>query len=355
MFERGERLVKYRLNNVEQPTLIPAELLEIYQPIVGYEAICVWINLYHNLVRGQEVPEPELLQRMNMTQKSFHHAIKELKRCKLLEQVDKAVTVVHYPLSVEAILAVAESATFPPEQKRRLVTLAESFLMRRGQTSYQEVAATVQSPADHTLSEQAADEFATRFIKECNFVPNRQLRERFDWWFAHIRDTRLLEELLERTKRKVQLEGAKGTCPSVYADKIVRQWVLQGIKNYEDLLRVDQEFHARWEYYRAVERELGRSYNSLTPAEKEIVDRWMDKAGTVEEMRAVIQQAILSGEYQGKGAPTVAFIDQWFSGKGKRKADAGKPAYTHRHSITDLQKVIKRKTMIGMGDDGSEG
>ena len=196
---------------------------------MGYEAICVWINLYHNLVRGQEVPEPELLQRMNMTQKSFHHAIKELKRCKLLEQVDKAVTVVHYPLSVEAILAVAESATFPPEQKRRLVTLAESFLLRRGQTSYQEVAATVQSPADHTLSEQAADEFATRFIKECISCPTGNCGA-FDWWFAHIRDTRLLEELLERTKRKVQLEGAKGIRPSVYADKIVRQWVLQGIK-----------------------------------------------------------------------------------------------------------------------------
>ena len=66
---------------------------------------------------------------------------------------------------------------------------------------------------------------------------------------------------------------------------------------------------------------LGRSYNSFTPAEKEIVDRWMDKAGIAGRDAGSNPTGYLSQvSHPGGKAPNFAFIDQWFSGKGKRKA-----------------------------------
>ncbi len=348
--------MKFQLQEIRQPTLIPPELLEIYQPVLGFEAVSVWINIYHALLTGQDIGEADLLHQMNITQRSLRASIKELKKYRLLEETNSQLLVVLCPLPVMELVSYIKSSDFSTELQRRVTTLAESFLLRRGQSLSPETASP-QREETAQLSEQLADEFATRFIKECNFVPSRQLRERFDLWFEQIQDPRLLEELLERTKRKVEIEGNKGTCPSAYADKIVRQWLVQGIKTYPDLLRRDQEFHARWEYYRIVEKELGRSFNSLTPAEKEIVDRWIAAVNDVKEMSAIIKRAILSGEYQGKGAPGIAFIDRWFSkGEEREKASTRKKGgFTHQHSITDLQKVIQRKTMVGLEDESNEG
>lgn len=348
--------MKFHLKENRQPTLIPPELLEIYQPVLGFEAVSVWVNIYHALLTGQNLSETDLLHQMNITQRSLRASIKELKKYRLLEETNSQTLAVLYPLPVMELVSYVKSGDFPTELQRRVATLAESFLLRRGQALSSETASPQQEETSQ-LSEQLADEFATRFIKECNFVPSRQLRERFDLWFAEIRDPRLLEELLERTKRKLELEGNKGTCPSAYTDKIVRQWLVQGIKTYSDLMRRDQEFHARWEYYRIVEKELGRSFNTLTPAEKEIVDKWIAAVKDVKEMSAIIKKAILSGEYQGKGAPGIAFIDRWFNKEGGReKAPARKKgSFTHQHSITDLQKVIQRKTMVGLGDESNEG
>lgn len=348
--------MKFRLKYNRQQTVIPPELVEIYQPVLGYEAIAVWINIYHALINGHIVSEPDLLLQMNITQRTFRASINELKKYKLLETEGKELLNVIPPLQVSEFPAYINSGDFSPEQQRRFVTLVESFCLKRGQAVYQEdanIAATTSSD----LSEQQADEFATRFIKECNFIPSKQLRDRFDLWFSEIRDSRLLEELLERTKRKVHLEGSKGSCPSNYADKIVRQWLVQGIRTHEDLLRHDQEFQARWEYYRVVEKELGRSFNSLTPAEKGVIDRWAENIG-VSELGILIKKAILSGEYQGKGAPGVAFIDAWFKGGDGRKikdsVKGKKTAFTHQHSISDLQKVIDRKTMVGLEAEDNE-
>lgn len=348
--------MKFFLKDHRQPTLIPPELIEIYQPVLGFETVSVWINIYHTLVAGLTVSEADLMQQMNISQKVLRASIKELKKYQLMEAASSRELAVLEPLPVLKLVAFVKSGNFSTELQRRVTTLAESFLLRRGQGLNYEEGTPLAEDTDQ-LSEQLADEFATRFIKECNFVPSRQLRERFDLWFEQIKDIRLLEELLERTKRKLQTEGNKGACPSVYTDKIVRQWLVQGIKTYSDLVRVDQEFHARWEYYRIAEKELGRSFNTLTPAEKEIVDRWINAVNDVDEMSAVIKKAILSGDYQGKGAPSIAFIDGWIK-KGTtraRTATRKKGSFTHQHNITDLQKVIQRKTMVGLGDEGNEG
>lgn len=351
--------MKFVLKDHRQPTLIPPELIEIYQPVLGFEAVSVWINIYHSLVAGLTICEADLMHQMNITQRGLRASIKELRKYQLLKETNSQELTVLEPLPVNKIEAFIKSGDFSTELQRRVTTLADSFLCRRGQALNPE-GGEEPSPQQDTnlLSEQQADEFATRFIKECSFVPSRQLRERFDLWFEQIRDCRLLEELLERTKHKVQIEGNKGTCPSIYTDKIVRQWLVQGIKTYSDLLRVDQEFHARWEYYRIVEKELGRSFNTLTPAEKEIIDKWIHIVNDVNDMRAAIKKAILSGEYQGKGAPSIAFIDGWFikgSAKARGGSDRKKGNFTHQRSVTDLQKVVQRKTMVGLGDEGNEG
>lgn len=347
--------MQFHLKFNSQQTLVPAELLEIYQPVLGYEAIAVWLNLYHALLNGQGIAESDLLEQMNIPQRTFRSSINELKKYKLMETEGKDTAVVLPPMPASEMLEFLNSGTFSPEQERRLITLIQSFRLRRGMTGPEEDEPAEIGETSTQFTEQQADEFATRFIKECNFIPNRQLRERFDLWFDQIRDSRLLEELLERTKRKVQLEGSKGACPSLYADKIVRQWLVQGIRTYADLTRVDQEFHARWEYYRIVEKELGRSFNSLTPAEKDIVDKWAGEVNEVNELSTLLKQAILSGEYQGKGAPSLAFIDTWLNRKAGNKdkpaSSKKKTAFIHQHKISDLQKVVQRKTMIGLGDD----
>jgi DNA replication protein DnaD len=346
--------------NIQQ-TLVPPELLEIYQPMLGFEAISVWINIYHALLNQHTISETDLLQQMNITRKSLRNSIAELKNYGLLEVGNDEITVVP-PMTVADFSEFINDGSFSPESKRRFTTLIESFQMKRGQKIYTELVPVAASSepgqaSSHELSDQQADEFTTRFIKECNFVPNKQLRERFDMWFDQIRDSRLLEELLERTKRKVQMEGGKGSCPSLYTDKIVRQWLVQGIKTYEDLLRNDQEFHARWEYYRIVEKELGRSFNSLTPAEKEIIDRWIDSNNDINELKGNLKKAILSGDYQGKGAPGIVFIDEWLNRQGtkKTKQKTKSAPFTHQHKSSDLEEAIKRKTKVGLEDANYEG
>lgn len=339
--------MRFHLSNFQHHTTIPPELLEIYQPILGYEAIAIWINIYHALINNHTVSEGDLLQQMNITQRTFRDSLEELKKYKLIEDAEQSL-IVAPPRSAKDFIALIGTGDYPSEIKRRVTTLLDSFHVKRGQTTYPEPEAEpVESSAElHQMNEQLADEFATRFIKECKFIPNKQLRERFDFWFDQITDSRLLDELLDRTKRKLQMEGSKSTCPSLYTDKIVRQWLVQGIKTYADLMQHDKEFHARWEYYRIVEKELGRGFNSLTPAEKEIIDNWISTVTDVNELSRNLKKAILSGDYQGKGAPGIAFIDKWLNRREGKAKPKGKVApFTHQHTDSDLQLAIRRKTV----------
>lgn len=345
--------MKFSLQGSIQLTTIPPELIEIYQPIIGFEAVALWINLYHALVNGYTFTEGDILQQMNITQKALRISLKTLAKYGLLHEDSKEYKVI--PPNMEDLLEDIKANTFAYEQQRRFITLIETFRIKRGQAPSQIEVAAADSDSNQ-LTEQIADEFATRFIKECKFIPSRQLRERFDMWFEQLQDQRLLEELLERTKRKVEMEGSKGGCPSRYADKIVRQWLVQGIKSYEDLLRLDQEFQASFEFYRVVEKELGRGYNTLTPSEKEIIDKWAAKVEDSAQLAALLKKAILSGDYQGKGAPGIAFIDRWLEGKNKKKSgNTGETGFTHQHKLSDLEKLVQRKTLGDREDEVNEG
>lgn len=345
--------MKFSLQGSIQLTTIPPELIEIYQPIIGSEAMAVWINLYHAVVNGHNFTENDILQQMNITQRSFKLALKTLVKYGLLQKDNRECIIV--PPTMAGLQEQIRNNAFAYEQERRFITLVETFNLKRGQAPSQAEVAAANCDANQ-LTPQTADEFATRFITECNFRPSRQLRDRFDDWFSQIQDRRLLEELLERTKHKIEMEGVKGGCPSRYTDKIVSQWVTQGIKSYEDLLRLDKEFQARCEFHRVVEKELGRGYNTLTPAEKEIIDKWAAKAESPAQLASLVREAILSGDYQGKGAPGVAFIDAWLEGKNRKKqGETRKKGFTHEHKISDLEKLVQRKTMKGLEDEANEG
>lgn len=313
----------------------------------------MWINLYHAVVNGHSFTESDIQQQMNITQRSFKLALNTLVKYGLLLK-DNREFIIILPTMADLQEKINSNA-FAYEQERRFVTLLETFHLKRGQAPSQVEVAAANSDANQ-LTPQVADEFATRFITECNFRPSRQLRDRFDDWFSQIQDQRLLEELLERTKHKIDMDGIKGGCPSRYTDKIVSQWVTQGIKSYEDLLRLDKEFQARCQFHRAVEKELGRGYNTLTPAEKEIIDKWAAQVESPAQLASLVREAILSGDYQGKGAPTLGFIDAWLEGKNRKKqGETRKKGFTHEHKISDLEKLVQRKTMKGLEDEANEG
>ncbi|MTI95688.1 MAG: hypothetical protein FH749_09425 [Firmicutes bacterium] len=345
--------MKLTIKSRQQPTVIYPELVEIYQPVLGFEPVSVWINIYHNLINDLPVTETELIQQMNISLRSLREALGALKRYHLVQSGGEDEYMLQFPLPAPEIARAVESGRFPAETNRRMLTLIESFQLKRGQAFQGEEPKPAASSAATGLSEQQVDELTTRFINECRFIPNKQLRERFDLWFEQIQDPRLLEELLERTRKKVELEGTRGSCPSNYADKIVRQWLIQGINTYEDLIRKDKEFKKRWEYYRVVEKELGREFNSLTPAEKELVDNWLTKVKDPQELKKLLGSLILSGEYKGRGTPGLVFIDQWLNNHGKKPTNT-KSGFTHEHKPSDLQQAIKRKTLIGLEDVGDE-
>lgn len=348
--------------------MVPAELLEIYQPVIGFEAVSLWLNLYHSLINGFALSESSITQQMNITRSNLKKSLDTLSKYFLLTITDE-----EYTLNLPCISQLNKELSahaFPYEVECRFFILIESFRFRRGQALGQDEIAASQNenPENHEktpvdpvdlnkLTEQLADEFATRFIKECKFKPSRELRDRFEFWFEQLNDRRLLEELLARTKNKVDKEGVKGGCPSRYADKIVSQWLVQGIKTYEDLLRSDKEYQTRYEFYRTVEKELNKEYDTLTPSEIELIDTWLPKVSDPGELKASIRQAILSGEYRGKGSPGVIFIDSWLKGSvGKKKPGrVPKEKYSNLHKISDLERAVKRKTMLGMEDEGHEG
>lgn len=338
--------MKIALKHSPLQTLVPAEIFEIYQPLLGYRSISVWLNLYHALLTFGSASEADLIQQMNISKKDFQDALTELGHWGMVN-ASQGTKLLEYPLSAKEMLV---ETRLPGDQGEKLKAQARAFFQRRG-VSIDEVPPKLLP----RISEQEADELATRFIKECGFSPTKQLRERFDLWFEQIQDIRLLEELLSRTKRKLETEGNKGSCPSTYADHIVRQWLIQGITSYEDLARHDRDFQLRSQCYRGVEKELGRSYNTLTPSEREVVDGWLAQLGSPEAVAKAVAAVILSGDWQGKGLPGIAFINKVLSGSKPEGKTQGKKKFANQHSSDDLQQAIRRKTRLGLEDSRDEG
>lgn len=354
-----------------QDTIIKHQLLELYQPLIGYEAVSLWIYLKHSLNNNFNVSLKEIYQKLQMIESTGNMAFKLLNKYNLIKQEDNKLVLQEPLSSSQFIKFVKDHEAIDIETKRRFFMLVDDFFEEKDDQIIVEGEKDI--PHDEGITViQREDELVARFVNECKFNPTKQLRQLFDDWFFQIKDFRLLEELLTRTKKKIETDGVKG-CPSKYADKIVKEWVLMGIKTYEDLNKKDETFKQYWEVYRMVEKELNKGYDTLTPEEKKTINQWImgDKsheALSINLIEGTIKLIIRHGFYKGKGIPTIYFINKLISKVQKAKVKSigdieaillpkthGKDAdqkpknFTHEHSKSDLDEAIRKKTLLSYG------
>ncbi len=357
-----------------QDTIIKFQMLELYQPLIGFEAISLWIYLKHCMNNNLNHSLKEIYQKLQMTESTGNIAFKLLIKYQLIQQEKNKLVLLEPMSSNQFIKFVKDSDSIDIETKKRFFMQVEDYLEEKEESDIQDQFKDLDKEDEITVI-QREDELVARFIKECRFNPTKQLRQTFDDWFTQIKDHRLLEELLERTKRKLETDGIKG-CPSKYSDKIVKDWVLMGIKTYDDLMKKDQAFKQDWEAYRMIEKELNKGYDTLTPEEKRIISKWLKGDKNLEALsQNLIQETlriiIRNGFWKGKGAPTIAYLDKVISklqrahvksigdiegillSKSKSKDDTKK--YTHEHSKSDLEEAIRKKTLQSYGITGQEG
>lgn len=357
-----------------QDTIIKYQLLELYQPLIGFEAVSLWIYLKHCMNNNLNMSLKEIHQKLQMVDSTGNMAFKLLNKYRLITQENNKLVLLEPMSSSQFIKFVKDNDAIDIETKRRFFMLVDDLFEEKCEPMFFENDdQNIQHDEKITVI-QREDELVARFINECKFNPTKELRQLFDDWFMLIKDHRLLEELLNRTKKKVETDGVKG-CPSKYADKIVKEWILLGIKTYEDLNKKDENFKQSWEVYRMVEKELNKGYDSLTPEEKKMINQWLKGDKTMEALsisliEGTIKLIIRYGFYKGKGIPTIAFVSKLINkvqkgkvksmsdieaillpkthGKDKDQSPTDKK-FTHEHSKSDLDEAIRKKTLISYG------
>lgn len=350
-------------------TIVKYQLLELYQPLLGYEAIALWTYMKHCINNNLNMSFKEIYQKLQMSEATGTIAFKLLLKYQLIKEQANKLVLLEPMASNQFIKFVKDNEAIDIETKKRFFMLVESYLEPKEEENTNSFSPLTPYPE---ISIQREDELVARFVNECKFHPTKQLRQLFDDWFYQIKDYRLLEELFNRTKKKIETDGVKG-CPSKYADKIVKEWLLMDIKTYDDLNKKDQAFKQYWETYRMVEKELNKGYDTLTPEEKNLINVWVKGDKTLEALSPTLIQETLkiiirNGFYKGKGAPTIAFVNKLINkvqrARVKTVADVeqnllpkthgkssntGTKNFTHEHSKSDLEEAIRKKTLISYG------
>jgi len=165
----------------------------------------------------------EIYQKLQMTESTGNIAFKLLNKYRLIKQENNKLVLLEPMSSNQFIKFVKDSEAIDIETKRRFFMLVDELFEEKPEPI---IIGEDDIKHDEEITViQREDELVARFINECKFNPTSQLRQLFDDWFMQIKDFRLLEELLNRTKKKIETDGVKG-CPSKYADKIVKEWIL---------------------------------------------------------------------------------------------------------------------------------
>lgn len=99
-FTASLRLGRRRL----PPLSVPSELFDLYQPMVGPEAVMVWLNLRWLIQRGDQLTDIEKLlgQRFGMSFRDVNTALQVLIDFELLECDEDGGYILHEPLSADA-------------------------------------------------------------------------------------------------------------------------------------------------------------------------------------------------------------------------------------------------------------
>lgn len=355
--------------NCNKDTIIKYQLLELYQPLLGYEAIALWTYLKHCINNNLNMSFKEIYQKLQMSESTGIIAFKLLLKYQLIVEEEKKLVLQEPMASNQFIKFVKDNEAIDIETKKRFFMMVENYLEPK-EDEQKEQSNLFNTPNELTTI-QKEDELVARFMSECKFHPTKQLRQLFDDWFYQIKDHRLLEELLIRTKKKIETDGIKG-CPSKYADKIVKEWLIMDIKTFDDLNKKDQTFKQYWEIYRMVEKELNKGYDTLTPEEKSFINLWIKGDKALEALSANLIQETLkliirNGFYKGKGAPTIAFVNKLINKvqrarvknlidvektllpKTRGKDSSPNKKFTHEHSKSDLEEAIRKKTLMSYG------
>lgn len=102
---KGEVSAGLRLGRRRLPPLsVPGELFELYQPMIGSDAVMAWLNLRWLIHEGDDMTDIEgvLRYRFGMTYPSISNALQKLVEFELLEGDGESGYVVHEPLSTDA-------------------------------------------------------------------------------------------------------------------------------------------------------------------------------------------------------------------------------------------------------------
>ena len=96
----GLRLGRRRLPSLS----VPGELFELYQPLIGSEAVMAWLNLRWLIHTGEDMSDIEsvLVYRFGMTHQGISAALQRLIEFELLEPYQDNGYIVHEPLSADA-------------------------------------------------------------------------------------------------------------------------------------------------------------------------------------------------------------------------------------------------------------
>lgn len=103
--ERGEVAAGLRLGRRRLPPLsVPGELFELYQPLIGSDAVMAWLNLRWLIHSGEDMSDIEsvLRYRFGMTYPGISAALQRLIEFELLEKDGDDGYIVHEPLSADA-------------------------------------------------------------------------------------------------------------------------------------------------------------------------------------------------------------------------------------------------------------
>lgn len=102
---KGEVSAGLRLGRRRLPPLsVPGELFELYQPLIGSEAVMAWLNLRWLIHTGDDMSDLEsvLRYRFGMTYTGISSALDKLIEFELLERDGDDGYIVHEPLSTDA-------------------------------------------------------------------------------------------------------------------------------------------------------------------------------------------------------------------------------------------------------------
>lgn len=297
----GLRLGRRRL----PPLSVPGELFELYQPMIGSDAVMAWLNLRWLIHEGDDMTDIEgvLRYRFGMTYPAISHALQKLTEFELLEGDAESGYVVHEPLSTDAFFPRFGGGA-PVVEQQPLPTLL-------GQTEATEesIGTTEPAPSDtrpagvvdvadgpttqpETTPKPSAEPQVTEppmaesassdlgaviqmYHKKIGMIGPTQMEKLRFWVEEQGMEAEVVALAIEETV-------ASARNPRInYLEGILKNWYNSGIRTLTDLMNdkyASQVLHPR------SERGKGRpstnegapnatAYHSVSP---ELVDRWKE-------------------------------------------------------------------------------